>query len=121
MDLNNKFGQCCKCPGLMNYNRDLTQWESSKIYEIELMNRLKLNNIVDYKINLQDNTEKILNNTITEYNNNYRCQHGNNIYLDSSDFHKKFDNYFQNNNVPMKNINVLPIQIDKLSLTNIKY
>ncbi len=92
MNLDNKNGTCCNCPGLMDYSRDITQWKSARVHEIELMNKLNINNCIDYKNILQNNGEMIIKNTIDDYNRKYRCQRGDNLYLDASNFHDYFDN-----------------------------
>jgi hypothetical protein len=92
MNLDNKNGICCNCPALMDYSRDITQWKSAKIHDIEMMKKLNITNSLDYKNVLQEHGEHIIRNTIDEYNKKYRCINGKDFYLDTSNFHQFFDN-----------------------------
>jgi hypothetical protein len=115
MNLDNKNGICCKCPGIMNYSRDFTQWQSSSIYEINLMKKLQIDNPTEYRNKLQLNGELIMKNTFDDYNKRHRCQNGDNLYLDLSNFHNFFnknnniDNNKDNNNINNNNVSLSSI------------
>jgi hypothetical protein len=77
----------------MNDSRFLTNWSSSKTYNLELMKKSNSNNFSEYRAYLQNNTDEIINNTIDTYEKTYRCVSNNNnkFYLDSSNYNKSFD------------------------------
>ena len=93
MNSDNKFGTSCNCPAIMNYSRDLTNWTSSRNYNINLMKKLNINNFSDYREVLQNNTNILINNTKNDFDKNYKCVNNNNhvFYLDSTNYNNSFD------------------------------
>jgi hypothetical protein len=93
MNSDNKFGTSCNCPAIMNYSRDLTNWSSSRTYNINLMKKLKINNFSDYREVLQNNTNILIKNTRDDFDKNYKCANNNNqlFYLDSTNYNNSFD------------------------------
>ena len=93
MNSDNKFGQCCGCPALMNQSRDLTLWTSSRIYNNNMMKKMGTANSNDFRTALQTNTESILKKTLDDYDSNNRCKNSANnlFYIDSSNFNNLYD------------------------------
>lgn len=93
MNSDNKFGQCCGCPALMNNSRDLTLWASSRTYNNNMMKKMGTANSNDYRNALQSNAETILKNTLNDYDSNHRCKNSSNnlFYIDSTNFNNLYD------------------------------
>ncbi len=73
MNSDNKFGECCKCPALMDDSRLFTNYLlNSKLNSYVK----KVNGITDdnmYRLFLQKNGSKIMNNERTFMSTNKRC------------------------------------------------
>ena len=96
MNLNNKFGQCCGCPGIINKPRELTVWTNSKIHDNDLMLQSGATNSNDYRALLQRNGSAILSNTANALNDNFKCKTNTNnldnlFYLDSTNYNNIYD------------------------------
>ena len=93
MNSDNKFGQCCGCPALMNQSRDLTLWSSSRNYNNNMMKKMGTTNSNDFRAALQNNAESMIKKTFDEYDSNNKCRNSfNNIfYIDSSNFNNLYD------------------------------
>ena len=94
MNSDNKFGQCCGCPALMNKSRDLTLWSSSRNYNNVMMKKMGTTNSNDYRTALQSNAESMIKKTFDDYDSNNKCKNSaNNVfYIDSSNFNNLYDN-----------------------------
>ncbi len=87
MNLNNKFGECCKCPAL-NDGRMFTSYVPRKDYNNYLMHQLNVNDNNEYRVTMQSGKTKLVSKEIyNNFNNNYRCaDNGSNV------FYKRLDN-----------------------------
>lgn len=94
MNCDNKYSVCCGCPGITNNPRELTDWSSSKLYNLGMMKKINITNAHDYRASLQANAETIMKNTVNDFNLNYKCKsNGSNVfYLDSSNYNSYYDN-----------------------------
>jgi len=93
MNCDNRYANCCGCPGITNTPREFTIWSSSKLYNLQTMKKTGLTNAHDYRASLQKNTESIMKNTVNDFDTNFKCKNnGSNLfYLDSSSYNKYYD------------------------------
>lgn len=85
--LNNKFGDCCNCPALINDDRLFNNYTSSRLYNDILRRSLKLSDSHDYRDNLQKNGIDIMKTKV--YNvEKIRCKNDKN-----NDFYYDFSKY----------------------------
>jgi len=82
MNLDNKFGKCCDCPGIYSGDRYFTNYMSSRIYNNELQNRLGYTDSHSYRLNLQTNGFETLKNNY----NICTSDNNNKFYLDLSKY-----------------------------------
>ena len=101
MNCDNKYATCCGCPATVNAPRELTQWSSSKLYNLQTMKKIGITNAHDYRASLQTNAESIMKNTVNDFESNYKCKsNGTNMfYLDSSSYNSYYDSI---NSIPAK-------------------
>ena len=94
MNSDNKFGQCCGCPALMNQSRDLTLWSSSRNYNNAMMKKMGKTNSNDFRTALQNNAESMIKKTFDEFDSSNKCKNSSNniFYIDSSNFNNLYDN-----------------------------
>jgi len=86
-NLNNKFGECCNCPGLMIGEQYFTNLISSRIYNDMVQKKLKINDSNTYRLTLQANAIKLMKNDSNLFEIN-RCKSNNKnkFYLDTSNY-----------------------------------
>lgn len=73
MESNNKFGKCCKCPALMDDSRLFTNYLPNSKLNTYVS---KINNITNndqYRIFLQKNASKIMENEKKFIEDNKKC------------------------------------------------
>lgn len=93
MNLNNKFGECCNCPALMDDSRLFTSYVPRRDYNALLMKDTQLTNSIDYKNMLQQNGAEIIASIQRNLNTNFRCTTtGNNQFYVVPDVNAYFDN-----------------------------
>jgi len=86
MNLNNKFGECCKCPALMEDGRYLSSYIPHKTYNEILMFNLGVKDTHQYRNVLQKNGELLINNIQKETQTNYVClNHENKLFYERID------------------------------------
>ena len=87
LNLNNKFGECCRCPGLVNKDALFNNYVSSRIFENTIQQKFKLNNTHAYR-NLLQTKSNYINELNNNYLNNYKCESNNTnkFYIDSSKY-----------------------------------
>lgn len=104
--LNNKFGNCCNCPGLTDDDRLFNNYTSSRVYNDSLKKSLKLTDTHEYRDMLQKNGLDYMRDNV--YNvEKIKCKNNNNkFYYDLSKytFNNKLENEYngpkcQNNDV----------------------
>jgi len=81
--MNNKFGDCCNCPALID-GRYFTRYDDRINLNLELM---KKNNITDSLVlrkYLIENGSNIINSNITNIETNYKCNYNKPSELPSS-------------------------------------
>lgn len=85
MDLNNKFGKCCRCPALMSDGHLFTNWESSRLYNDAIRRNYGISGSNSYREILQFTGAIITANEQTQYEK-ARCvdDYKNKFYIDSS-------------------------------------
>ena len=73
MDQGNKFGECCKCPALMNDGRIFTNYMLNSKFNstVKELNNIKTQN--EYRHFLQQNAETIMDKEQTFLHENKRC------------------------------------------------
>ena len=88
LNLDNKFGNCCNCPGFVNDDRLFTNYVSSRIYNDSTMKKLNASNSHEYRNKLQNHAVDIMKNTSKYYNDNVGCfsDDKNKFYIDSSKY-----------------------------------
>jgi hypothetical protein len=86
-NLNNKFGECCGCPALVNGDRIFNNYVSSRLRNDQIKKSLNLSDSHSYRLVLQNTGQNIINNE-TNRLNNLRCKSDgkNKFYIDSSNF-----------------------------------
>ena len=96
-NLNNKFGKCCNCPALSTGNQLFTNFESSRLYNDNYKKYLKIADSNTYRLNLQLNGTKYMQNENNKYDT-IRCKSDkqNKFYIDSSsyNFSTKLENEY---------------------------
>lgn len=108
MNLNNKFGNCCNCPGLMEDGRIYTSYVPRKDLNYSLMAEVQAGNNNQYKDILQARAGDILSAVKTTLETNYRCASNAkgdqmNTFYQVTDINKFFDDQFNNTlNTPTK-------------------
>ena len=60
MNLDNKFGECCNCPGFYNGDRIFTNYQSSRLYNDDIRKKLGIIDSHSYRMRLQNNGFDIL-------------------------------------------------------------
>ena len=92
MELNNKFGQCCSCPGLMSDGRLFTSYKSNSELNNSIMDGLGVKDSNEYRKLLQKNGESIIIAIHTHIDSQLKCltKNTNNFYGDI-DINKHFD------------------------------
>ena len=96
-NLNNKFGKCCNCPGLMRGDMYFTNNISSRIYNDMVQKDLKINDSNTYRSILQVNAVNFMKNEINKFEQDRCKSDGNNkFYIDSSNygFNSKLENEY---------------------------
>ena len=73
MESNNKFGKCSKCPALMNDSRLLTNYLPNSKLNTYVSKINNLTNNDQYRIFLQKNASKIMENEKKFIENNKKC------------------------------------------------
>ena len=95
MNINNKFGECCNCPALMQDGRNYASHVPRRDHNASLMKEFKVNNSNDYRSFLQNNGKSIINSVHKSLIDNYRCiSNDTNKFYDSTDIHKYFNELF---------------------------
>jgi hypothetical protein len=86
-NLNNKFGECCDCPALMNGDRLFNNYVSSRIQNDQIRKSLKLPDSHSYRKILQNDALDFINND-TKKMENIRCKSNakNKFYIDYSTY-----------------------------------
>jgi hypothetical protein len=86
-NLNNKFGECCGCPGLMNDDRLFNNYVSSRIQNDQIRKSLNLPDSHSYRSILQNAGQKFLDEDIKRIEK-IRCKSNtkNKFYIDSSKY-----------------------------------
>jgi len=86
-NLNNKFGECCDCPALMNGDRLFNNYVSSRIQNDQIRKSLKLPDSHSYRKILQNDAQDFINNDIKRMEN-IRCKSNskNKFYFDLSTY-----------------------------------
>ncbi len=88
LNLDNKFGECCNCPGVGNGQYLFTNNVSSRIYNDQMGKKLKATDSHDYRSILQKNAKQFITNEILRLEST-KCKPSNKFYIDSSKFHPK--------------------------------
>lgn len=93
MSSDNKFGKCCGCPARVNHFREIGEWESASIRIEREMKELNITNIYDYNDYLENNGKEMVETRFQNMTNANTCQNdaSNQFYIDSSDFHQRFE------------------------------
>lgn len=89
MNLDNKFGICCKCPAIMDESRLFTNYVPHKSYNRQFMNELNVVNNNDYRHTLQYNLQLNSNDI------NKQCLRSKNFNIDGSKINTFFDIQFK--------------------------
>ena len=86
-NLNNKFGECCGCPALMNDDRLFNNYVSSRIQNDQIRKSLNLPDSHSYRKTLQNNGQDFINNDVKRIEN-VRCKSNskNKFYIDYSKY-----------------------------------
>ena len=86
-NLNNKFGECCGCPGLMNDDRLFNNYVSSRIQNDQIRKSLNLPDSHSYRSILQNAGQNFLDEDIKRIEK-IRCKSNtkNKFYIDSSKY-----------------------------------
>lgn len=93
MELNNKFGACCKCPALMADARLFTSYLPRKDLNNNMMTELNAKNSNQYRDILQTHGENIAKSVNDELEKKYKCtENGNNKFYQVDEI----DSYFNN-------------------------
>jgi hypothetical protein len=97
LNLNNKFGECCRCPALTNRDILFTNYLSSKIFESNVQNNLAMNSH-GYRHFLQTKSNDYIKME-TDYLSKNKCTNNNKnkFYIDTSkyDFSTNLINDYQ--------------------------
>jgi hypothetical protein len=95
INLNNKFGKCCGCPGLVNDDRMFNNYISSRLRNDQIRKSLRIPTSHSYRSILQIDGQKFINGEI-ENIDNYKCKSDkkNKFYIDLSEY--KFDKPLDN-------------------------
>jgi len=92
MNLNNKFGECCKCPVKIADGRLYSTYVPRRDYNATIMKELKVTNSNEYRTILQDQGQVILDAVQQNLDTNYKCtDNGTNLFYQSTDIHKFFN------------------------------
>lgn len=91
--MDNKFGKCCKCPAKVDSMRHFTEYRSTNNVVKSDMKRLGLLTVHEYNNYIEQNGVSLIEKNIKWQESNHKCQsNGNNVFnIDSSDYHKRFD------------------------------
>jgi len=96
MNLDNKFGECCKCPAKIQDGRIYTSYVPRRDYNTNIMKEVKASDSHQYRSILQAQGESIITAIQTNLENTYRCtNNGTNIFNKSVDIHKFFNDQLQ--------------------------
>lgn len=86
-NLDNKFGQCCDCPGLLTGKQYFTNFVSSRIHNEELKKNFGATDSNSYRQKLQSNaTMYILNENNKYVNDKCKSNNQNKFYIDSTNY-----------------------------------
>lgn len=92
MELNNKYGTCCKCPAIMDDSRLFTSYMPHKDYNNKLMAKFNVTNNNDYKTYLQTNGTSIKTDILNKLESGAKCtNNGNNKFYQRIDINKYFE------------------------------
>jgi hypothetical protein len=91
--MDNKFGQCCKCPARVDSMRQFTEYRNTNDVVSSDMKRLGFTSIDEYNDHIEKNGVKLIKENMKWQERNHKCQsNGQNTFnIDSSDYHKRFD------------------------------
>jgi len=96
MNIDNKFGECCKCPALMQDGRIYTSYAPRRDYNASLMKEFKVSNSNEYRHFLQNNGKSIINSLHHNFEDSFRCvDTATNKFNVSHDVHKIFNDMLQ--------------------------
>ena len=90
MELDNKFGICCKCPAIMHDSRLFTNYMPHKMYNLEFMQHLQVTNNNEYR-NILQNKLQVNDETL-----NKMCNKNNKFNIDGSIIDLFFNSRFKN-------------------------
>ena len=96
MNLDNKFGTCCKCPALMQDGRNFASYIPRRDYNATLMKEFKVSNSNEYRSFLQENGKSIINSVHKNLEDNYKCvSNDKHKFFLTNDVHKYFNDMLQ--------------------------
>ena len=86
-NLNNKFGECCGCPALVNGDRLFNNYVSSRLRNDQIRKSLNLPDSHSYRSVLQTSGKDFISDEVKRIDN-IRCKSNdkNKFYIDSSNY-----------------------------------
>ncbi len=72
--MNNKFGECCNCPALVD-GRYFTEYRDRDVLQYALMQKNNLKNSNEFRKFLIENGAKVINDNIKNIETNYKCNY----------------------------------------------
>lgn len=106
MELNNKFGICCACPGNLSDGRLFTSYMPRKDLNNNMMRDLNAKNSNQYREILQTHGISISETLQTQLEKDYKCHNnGNNKFYQVDDINDHFDKLFKNTLLEKTDIN----------------
>ena len=111
--MDNKFGQCCKCPARVDSMRQFTEYRTTNNVVESDMKRLGITSIHDYNDHIERNGVSLRKKQMKWQESNHKCQsNGQNTFnIDSSDYHSRFDEMIRN----VKQEPIVPVDSNVMS------
>jgi len=107
MNLNNIYGVCCNCPAMLDdQGRLFTNYKISRDINVDIMKANNINNAHEYRMYLQNNANKLMNNEINRLENS-RCKNNNNDRFSVIDYANT------NLYIPFENVYNGPLDTEK--------
>lgn len=92
MDMNNKFGKCCRCPALMEDARHTTTYAPRRVYNTNMMHMMGVCDSNQYRHHLINDGVSLLNAYNRNLDNTMICKDNNETtFYDRPDINAIFD------------------------------